>query len=39
MNEDKIKELEEQGVSEALPKLEGRKMMVMLSPKKTVKKA
>ncbi len=34
-----LKELEEQGVSEALPKLEGRKMMVMLSPKKTVKKA
>ncbi len=34
-----LKELEEVGSSEALPKLEGRKMMVMLSPKKTVKKA
>jgi len=34
-----LKELEEVGASEALPKLEGRKMMVMLSPKKTVKKA
>lgn len=34
-----LKELEDVGVSEALPKLEGRKMMVMLSPRKTVKKA
>ena len=34
-----LKELEDIGSSEALPKLEGRKMMVMLSPKKTAKKA
>lgn len=34
-----LKELEEVGSSEALPKLEGRKMLVILSPKKTAKKA
>ncbi len=33
-----LKELEDLGSSEALPKLEGRKMMVMLSPKKSAKK-
>ena len=34
-----LKELEEIGVPEALPKLEGRRMTVMLSPKKSQKKA
>lgn len=34
-----IKELEDVGLAEALPKLEGRKMLVMISPKKVVSKA
>lgn len=34
-----LKELEELGVPESLPKLEGRRMTVMLSPKKSQKKS
>ena len=34
-----LKELEELGTPEALPKLEGRRMTVMLSPKKSQKKS
>ena len=33
-----LKELEEVGVAEALPKMEGRRMIVMISPKKAKKK-
>jgi len=33
-----LKELEELGAAETLPKLEGRRMTVIISPKKTVKK-
>jgi len=33
-----LKELEEKGVPEALPKLEGRRMTVMIAPKKSAKK-
>lgn len=33
-----LKELEEVGAPESLPKLEGRRMIVMVAPKKTVKK-
>lgn len=33
-----LKELEEYGTAEAFPKMEGRRMIVMVSPKKTVKK-
>jgi len=33
-----MKELEELGVAEQLPKLEGKRMMVILSPKKGGKK-
>jgi len=33
-----LKELEEFGAPESLPKLEGRRMIVMVTPKKTVKK-
>ena len=33
-----MKELEELGAAEALPKLEGRRMIVIISPKKTSKK-
>ena len=33
-----LKELEEYGAAEALPKMEGRRMIVIVSPKKTKKK-
>jgi translation initiation factor IF-3 len=33
-----LKELEEVGAPEAMPKMEGRRMIVMISPKKVVKK-
>ena len=33
-----LKELEEVGAAEALPKMEGRRMIVMISPKKAKKK-
>ena len=33
-----IKELEEVGAAEALPKMEGRRMIVIIQPKKKVKK-
>jgi len=33
-----LKELEEHGAAEALPKMEGRRMIVMISPKKAKKK-
>ena len=33
-----LKELEESGAAEALPKMEGRRMIVIVSPKKTKKK-
>ena len=33
-----MKELEDVGVAEQMPKLEGRRMLVILSPKKTSKK-
>ncbi len=33
-----LKELEEHGAAEALPKMEGRRMIVIVSPKKTKKK-
>lgn len=33
-----LKELEEYGAAEALPKMEGRRMIVMVSPKKKPKK-
>lgn len=33
-----LKELEEKGIPEALPKLEGRRMTVMIAPKKSAKK-
>lgn len=33
-----LKELEEHGAAEALPKMEGRRMIVMISPKKIKKK-
>ena len=33
-----LKELDEHGVAEAMPKMEGRRMIVMISPKKTNKK-
>lgn len=33
-----LKELEEHGAAEALPKMEGRRMIVMISPKKVKKK-
>jgi len=33
-----LKELEEYGSAEALPKMEGRRMIVMISPKKSKKK-
>ena len=34
-----LKELEEHGVAEQMPKLEGKKMMVIISPKKGTKKS
>lgn len=34
-----LKELEEYGSAESLPKMEGRRMIVVVSPKKTKKKA
>lgn len=34
-----LKELEEVGAADALPKMEGRRMIVMISPKKVAKKA
>jgi translation initiation factor IF-3 len=33
-----LKELEEYGAAEALPKMEGRRMIVIVQPKKTQKK-